>query len=671
MISAAILLAAWMAVLRFSPFNSDSRSSFSKSLYWALSFVVAAGGLYVVYYIQINLLPSLWWNRLFILAELLASCLVLFQALTSMKALRWFCFPFNSKGRYLLLLSLASVGLLAFFASSTSSPLNWDVNAYNLSRVSTMLSEASTFLPVETASPRQAVYSLGHDLLFYPDLAWGNLRGLPLICVIQFTVLLGVVLELTNALFRSACKSNIHKSEKSMLVLAIAWGLLLNSNQPVMQAVISKNDLFVTLLYTLSIGFGTSVLSKLEEAGSSAISSVFAMVFLALIGLSVKSYGLILFIPIFGLLLSAVINRNLAFVLLKGRYAYQRPTSTFWIVVGLICGSICIIEIMQRGHIHSEWSGSVDGITALWTNTHGSLWVRASTGFLNAQRILFQGLLFPLTTLKPYLPIGPELQSPIPQSWVPFWLSGASGSAGSAYPYQLLFGTNPDMAYPFLLFWIGLGIGGLGWILRRTDSETSEAVYIFGCSFMAFAFFSLALLYQPWISRFLGPTYIPLVPVAAVGIGLLLEPIELSSDLQRRFSSLLVPLIALISFLPLISSLSLSGYISKRAGLPQDGSYFYQQYLSSQAGLNQLEAISLVDILRDSSFEQRTLCASGSTWTLTPMVLTQASDSFEDNARLSSREVCSEEIEVLTGGAVVMDKGEVIEIDGHQFIDLP
>ena len=150
------------------------------------------------------------------------------------------------------------------------------------------------------------------------------------------------------------------------------------------------------------------------------------------------------------------------------------------------------------------------------------------------------------------------------------------------------------MAYPFLLFWIGLVFGSLGWIFRSTDSGRSEAVYIFSCSMMAFIFFSLAVLYQPWISRFLGSTYIPLIPVAAVGIGLLIEPIQLSSALRRAFSSLLIPLVALLSFLPLISSLTLSGYISKRAGMPQEDSYFYQQYLWSQTTLDELEAISLV-----------------------------------------------------------------------------
>ena len=98
---------------------------------------------------------------------------------------------------------------------------------------------------------------------------------------------------------------------------------------------------------------------------------------------------------------------------------------------------------------------------------------------------------------------------------------------------------------------------------------------------------------------------------------------------------------------------------------------FYYQYLWTQTGLSQPEAKRLVHILRDSRFQQRSLCASGTTWTLTPMILTQASQPYKDNAELLSREACSEEIKALTGEAVVMDKGEVIKIDGHQFINLP
>ena len=96
-----------------------------------------------------------------------------------------------------------------------------------------------------------------------------------------------------------------------------------------------------------------------------------------------------------------------------------------------------------------------------------------------------------------------------------------------------------------------------------------------------------------------------------------------------------------------------------------------QRYLWSQTSLNESDASKLVDILRDSSFEQRTLCASGSNWSLTPLILTQAARSFDNNVQLLSRETCSDLIQSLTGNSIVMDKGDVIEIDDHQFIDLP
>ena len=54
MISLVVLLSAWLFVLSFSPFRSSSITSYVKSLYWGLSFVLASSCLYVLYYVQIN-----------------------------------------------------------------------------------------------------------------------------------------------------------------------------------------------------------------------------------------------------------------------------------------------------------------------------------------------------------------------------------------------------------------------------------------------------------------------------------------------------------------------------------------------------------------------------------------------------------------------------------------
>tara|TARA_B100002051_G_scaffold162330_1_gene153330 strand:+ start:2213 stop:4228 length:2016 start_codon:yes stop_codon:yes gene_type:complete len=671
MISLVTLLAAWLFVLGVSPFRSSSITPYVKSLYWGLSFVVASSCLYVLYYIQINFLPNLWMNRIAVLFELVIAIFFLIQLLFKGKALQSFRQPFTHKGRFILFSSVITAAILFLFSLLTSSPLNWDVNAYNLARVPAMLAEGSTFLPIQTASPRQAAFSLGHDILFYPDLVWGLLRGLPLICSAQFMVLLGIVLAVTSELISRVSLRNHLRPNKSNYVFMIAFLLMLNSNQQVMQAVISKNDLFVALIFMLSLGFGLLGIVRSQHTVQKPSFIVTPMLFLGIAAFSIKSYGIILFIPLFVLFGFAIARRTFDHYFVEISLFKTNSLNIFWLLVGTVAALMLLIDFAQRGYIQDEWAGSLEGVTSLWTNTHGSLLSRLSNAVLNAQRIFLQGLLFPLTTLKPYFPIGPELSSPISQSWVPFWLSGTSGSAGSAYEFQLLFGTNTDMAYPFLAFWIGLVFGTIGWFIRRPIRGVSEAIYIILCSIFAFAFFSSVVLYQPWLSRFLGPTYIPLVPVAAVGFGLLIEPIQLSSTLRRGFCYLFIPLLGLISFLPLISSLSLSGYISKRAGMPQDDSYFYYQYLWTQTGLSQPEAKRLVHILRDSRFQKRSLCASGTTWTLTPMILTQASQPYKDNAELLSREACSEEIKALTGEAVVMDKGEVIKIDGHQFINLP
>lgn len=671
MISLVVLLSAWLFVLSFSPFRSSSITSYVKSLYWGLSFVLASSCLYVLYYVQINFLPSLWLHRFVVSVELLAAIVFLIQLIFKGKALPSLVYPFANKGRFVFFGSLITCAILFLFSSLTSSPLNWDVNSYNLARIPAMLAEGSTFLPIQTASARQAAFSLGHDILFYPDLTWGLLRGLPLICSAQFMVLLGVILAITSELLLRCGLRNLVRPGKSNYVLMIAFLLMLNSNQQVMQAVISKNDLLVALIFTLALGFGLLGIDGSKHAVQKTSLIVTPMFFLGVAAFSVKSYGIILFIPPLVLFVFAIVRRQFKHLSFELFWFKTNSLNIFWIFVGIVAALMLLIDFAQRSYIQTEWAGSLEGVTSLWTNTHGSLLSRISNFQLNAQRIFLQGLLFPLTTLKPYFPIGPELQSPIPQSWVPFWLSGASGSAGSAYQFQLLFGTNPDMAYPFFAFWVGLGLGLMGWVIRRPSSSIFGAIYIVFCALFAFLFLSFAVLYQPWISRFLGPTYIPLIPVAAVGIGLLLEPIQLSSALRRGFSSLLISLVALLSFLPLISSLTLSGYISKRAGMPQEDSYFYQQYLWSQTSLNESEAIKLVDILRDSSFEQRTLCASGSNWSLTPLILTQAARSFDNNVQLLSRETCSDLIQSLTGNSIVMDKGDVIEIDDHQFIDLP
>ena len=64
----------------------------------------------------------------------------------------------------------------------------------------------------------------------------------------------------------------------------------------------------------------------------------------------------------------------------------------------------------------------------------------------------------------------------------------------------------------------------------------------------------------------------------------------------------------------IISSMSLTGYLSRRAGMPQGKSDFYNQYLWSQTGLSKQKANELIEILKSNNFDYRYLCSSDGPW---------------------------------------------------------
>ena len=153
---------------------------------------------------------------------------------------------------------------LFVFTLFTSAPLNWDSNAYNVARISTFLSNTSSILAPSTASARQAIYAVGHDILLYPDISFGILRGLPMMSLLEFFVLLGTLLGITNTFGNTALAEKSNALKATGLITTI---LLFNSHQQVMQAVITKNDLAITLLFTISIATGLTYLFKQRRLG--------------------------------------------------------------------------------------------------------------------------------------------------------------------------------------------------------------------------------------------------------------------------------------------------------------------------------------------------------------------------------------------------------------------
>ena len=671
MISLLLILAIWVALIRFF-LPADSSYHPSSSLFqWGLLFVASLAILFLIGYIQINLLPSLWWNRAFLFIESIAASAFLLIQFFQRRLLSSLLLPFYDNGWIVRLLTLVIFGLLTAFAMMTSSPINWDTNAYNLARIPSMLAVGSTILSPETASARQAIYSLGHDLLFYPDLAFGILRGLPLVPVLEFMVLWAMLLGVTKVLF-----SNIDISERtniqlrSHLGLALTSVFLLNSHQQVMQAVISKNDLIVTLLFVLSLSFGVIGLLRNTDAFNQSVSIV-VMIFLLAYGVSCKSYGLILAIPLILYLSVLLLRRQLISSIRRFSFFTKPLASLLLILVIMLVASSQI----QSGLVGQAWADSTErvaGITSTWVNTHGSVSERFVYFVVNAQRILLQCLLFPFTALKPYLPIGPEMTSFVSDDWIPSWLRGSFGSAGGAYPFHLFYGTNPDMAYPFLILQLGLLFGCFSLFWNRVRYGSVLLLFIGTSSFLTYLFFSFAILYQPWLSRFLGPVYIPLIPVASVGIVIVFASAYRKKSAFASIRSQVLSVVAvLVGVFPVISSLSSTAYISRRSGMPQGLSAFYDQYVWSQTSLSQLQSKELIHTIRDRGFDQRTFCATDGVWTLTPMVISQSSSSFNENVRLISKEACAKELGVEDLLNLEFGSDQSLDSEGRQYIKLP
>ena len=670
MISALILLAIWAVLLNcFLPKLVTKHVTYI-AIIWSILFACALATSSTIYFIQINALPNLASNKWIIGIESIASLGYLLFGFKKASLASKLVIPFKAEAKTTKTLVAAGITALFIFAVLTSAPLNWDSNAYNVARVSTILSESSTVLDPNTASGRQAIFAIGHDILLYPDISFGILRGLPMVSLLEFFVLLGALLSLSKA-FRSAAL--VGKSNLPMVTGMITTILLFNTHQQVMQALITKNDLAITLLFTISIATGINYLYEQHKPLSERIV-MSSMILMLCTAINMKSYGIILIFPT-GLIALIIITRRLATNQLKAQTSDSNNQDRLHKLL-IILGITTLISFsIQTTLVHQAWLNApinrINSITNAWTNQSGSWGDRLENSLVNSGRILLQGSLFPYTALKPYLPIGPEMRSPIDNSIIPEVFQGDRGSASGSF--ELLYGTNPDMAYPFFVFQMGLILGLLGWCLGRPQKGLAGAFFIMTSSGLTFLFFSSALLYQPWISRFMGPVYIPLIPLVAIGICLLLQRLPYAFRHQQGLMKNIAQICAfLVGILPLISSMSLTGYLSRRGGMPQRKSDFYNQYLWSQTGLSKQKANELIDNLKSGIFNYRYLCSSDGRWTLTPMVLSQANQSFKgNNIKLLNSDKCQKKSNKLTGSSMKLDPGQSVLINGAEFISLP
>ena len=82
-----------------------------------------------------------------------------------------------------------------------------------------MIAANSTVLSSTTANARQAIYTTGHDLIYFSDLVLGNTRGLSLVCTLEFIGIIGISISICKLLLENSFKSTQDQRQKLMLLV--------------------------------------------------------------------------------------------------------------------------------------------------------------------------------------------------------------------------------------------------------------------------------------------------------------------------------------------------------------------------------------------------------------------------------------------------------------------
>ena len=205
--------------------------------------------------------------------------------------------------------------------------------------------------------------------------------------------------------------------------------------------------------------------------------------------INMKSYGIILMIPT-GLIAFIIITRKLLTnqpKVVVTNSSDRNPLNKLLIILGV---STLILFSIQTTLVHQD--GLIKLTAELIQSPAIGLTRKAPWGFdlkilWSIQDEYFCKDHSSLHSLKPYLPIRADLKSPINDSIIPEALQGDKGSASGSF--TLLYGTNPDMAYPFFGFQMGLILGLLGWCLSKPQKGLASALFIVTSSGLTFLFF--------------------------------------------------------------------------------------------------------------------------------------------------------------------------------------
>lgn len=554
------------------------------------------------------------------------------------------------------------------------SPANYDSNTYNVARVASMIAEGSPFLQ-QTSVMRQVFFPVSHDLLFYPDILFNNTRGLGLVCGLEYIVLMCMLSQIALHFIGRLRRSSIPVIDISVYpALLLALCLLLTSDLQSMQSVITKNDLIITLCFVCGLYLTAKYMSNEISVFTLAACSLLIIVY----SLSSKSYGIISIMPL---------GSSLIFPLVKLRHLLFKPKINTWFtfnmfqsrIIGLFrsismepmrllwLGMLVVISISQlymnssiKKFAGDEYTLELSQEMQSWGNIGNGLQESFFISIVNFARNTLSLILYPFMSMPV---LGSRLYSRLTKIFDFDFLSsdiGIGGNTSFQWP-----GYDQDTAYTSILVLSSIVFSWIVWRklsayysvyvlpgMTPLNGDLSKLfVVIIANCMLAYIVITFAILYQPWIGRFMGPAYVPLIPVASFILAQFYHLHRNKSYVLRllffiRFS---LPFIALFSLFMHVGTSALTNdvsltFSSSYAKIPLSERR-YVKHVSQLTSTKPSSYIPLLEHLRDSDFKQRFICSGGDSWILTPMISSMSNESF-NGSNLSSLpvNVCNDSI---------------------------
>lgn len=614
----------------------------------------------------------------------------------------------TQKGRSLYRLVFAASCLIIFIANAINpSPADWDSNTYNVARLSSMIAGASPFLG-QTSVARQAVLSISHDLLFYPDILFHNTRGLGLVCGLEFIALMCILSQVSLHFILRLHQSSIPRKDISVYpALLLGLCLLLTSDMLSMQSVITKNDLIITLCFTSGLYLACRFISKEISTATLFAGSTLVGAY----SLSSKNYGIISLFPLATLIIIAVfrvahlrpspsINSWLTFNSLKrkvsGFFSQLATIGTMGklSMAGLVALSITLlcIDYSIKRFASAQYAPEISQITQSWTNTGNSPREAIFIFMVNFARNTLSILLYSITSI-PFL--GSRISPQVTKMFNFNFLNldvGTGGGTKFQWPVYSHASSHTSIFVILslalaLLVWRRLSSSYSAYLLPNLTSLNKDlsrqfCIITTNC-ILAYITITFAVLYQPWIGRFLGPSYAPLIPVSSF---ILAQYSYLNRNRLHKFrllswAGIYISIISLLIFMSHVKTSSLSSDInlsisSRHIDIPLAD----RRYASHIATITETEPSSygpLLNHLRNSEFGQRVLCTGEDSWMLTPMMSSMENKSYNgSNLTSISTAACDKLLGIAkksTGGSVETKSltPSIIKRRNTEFIYLP